>query len=102
MRKTTQLPLLKGLFGKGRIDVLFFVEEKVKVGFSDVRNFCLKNEIVGSRGTVNIILKDLTDIKLVERKVMATRPVRTTYQLTPLGRRVVEHLRIIRQLLEEA
>ena len=102
MRRTTQRPLLQELFGKGRIDVLFFVEEKVEVGFSDVRNFCLKNKIVGSRGTVNLILRYLTDIKLVERKVMATRPVRTTYQLTQLGRQIVEHLKIIKQLLEEA
>ena len=102
MKKSKQRPLLRELFGKGRIDVLFFIEEKVEVRYSDVRDFCLKNKIVGSRGTVNVILRDLTDIKLVERKVKATRPVRTTYQLTQLGRQVVEHLKIIKQLLEEA
>jgi len=102
MKKTTQHHLLKELFGKGRIDVLFFIEEKVEVGFTDVRNFCLKNKIVGSRGTVNIILRDLTDTKLVERKVMVTRPVRTTYQLTQLGRQVVDHLKTVKELLEEA
>lgn len=102
MQKPTQRPLLRKLFGKGRLEVLFFIEEKGAVSYSDVRNFCLSNEIVGSRGTANTILKDLTDIRLVEREVMATRPVRTTYQLTMLGRDVAKHLKIIKQLLEEA
>jgi len=102
MKKPKQRPLLRELFGKGRIEVLFFVEKKIEVTYSDVRDFCLRNKIVGSRGTVNIVLRDLTDIRLVERKVMATRPVRTTYRLTQLGRQVVKHLEIIEQFLEEA
>lgn len=90
---------LRKLFGKGYIDVLFFINEEGNVRFSDIRKFCLEHDVVGSRGTVPIVLRTLTGMKLVERKVVTTRPVQTFYQMTQLGKQIVEHLRDIQRLL---
>lgn len=90
---------LRKLFRKGYIDALLFLDEKGSARFRDVRKFCLDNNIVESRGTVTTILRNLTDMKLIERKVVATRPVQTSYKMTALGKQVVEHLRSVKKLL---
>lgn len=99
MKKPKQSPPLRKLFGKGRIDVLFFINGKRSARFADIRKFCLDYGIIGSRGTVSIILRNLTDMKLVERRVATTRPVQTFYEITQLGRQVVGHLKSIKRLL---
>lgn len=90
---------LRKLFGKGRIDVLLFIDEKGSARFSDIRKFCLDHGVVRSRGTIPIILRTLTGMKLVERKVAPTRPVQTFYEMTQLGKQILEHLKSIQHLL---
>jgi len=90
---------LRKLFGKGYIEVLLYLDEKGNARFNDVRKFCLEYGVVGSRGTVPVILKNLTHLKLVERKVVATRPVQTFYGITDLGKQVAKHLRSVKGLL---
>lgn len=97
-RKNAQYPLRK-LFGKGYIDVLIYLDEKGDARFNDIRKFCLDFGVVRSRGTVPTILKNLTNLKLVKRKVVATRPVQTHYGLTELGKQVTLHLKHVKQLL---
>jgi len=99
MKGPSQTSCLKILFGKGRIEVLYFIEERGRVRFADIRKFCLEKGIVRSRGTVPIILRNLTNIRLIERKVVATRPVQIFYELTSLGKQVVGHLKAIEELL---
>ena len=89
------------LFKKGRMDVLLLILKKREARFSDVRKFCLKNKIVRSRGTVSTIMRNLTDMNLLEREVLSTRPVKTIYRLTELGNRIAEHLEAVKELLKE-
>jgi DNA-binding HxlR family transcriptional regulator len=100
MTKRRRSDQLRKLFGKGYIEVLFFIDEKRSVRFSDIRRLCLDSGIVGSRGTVPIILRNLVNQHLIEREVVATRPIQTFYKITELGKQVAHHLRSVKQLLK--
>lgn len=91
---------LRKLFGKGYIEVLFYIDEKRRARFSDIRRFCLDSGVIGSRGTVPIILRNLANQHLVEREVVGTRPVQTFYKITELGKQVAHHLKSVKQLLQ--
>jgi DNA-binding HxlR family transcriptional regulator len=90
---------LAKLFKKGVVDVLLFIDQRGSIRFNDVRKFCLNNHIVQSRGTVTIIIRNLTDMKLIKRKVKTTRPIQTIYETTELGREIAAHLKSIKELL---
>lgn len=92
--------VVRKLFRKGYIETLLFIHEKGKVRFADIRKFCLENDVVQSRGTVSHIVRGLTDMKLIERRIVATRPIKTFYNVSEQGKKIVEHLKAVKQMLE--
>jgi DNA-binding HxlR family transcriptional regulator len=89
--------VIRKLFGKGYIETLLFIYEKGEVRFADIRRFCLENDVVQSRGTVSHIVRGLTDMKLIERKIITTRPIKTFYNISEQGKEIVEHLKATKQ-----
>ncbi|MCD6530053.1 winged helix-turn-helix transcriptional regulator [Candidatus Bathyarchaeota archaeon] len=69
---------------------------KKEVRYSDL----LKN-VVPNRSSLALALRELQEDMIVERKVEATRPIKTFYSLTDLGDKIAQHIIAIRELLEE-
>lgn len=74
---------------KGFYDTLNYVSEKQSAHYNEILNHLVGKKIIDSRVSVPIILKGLTDLKLLERIVTNTRPVRTRYQLSLHGQKIL-------------
>ena len=62
------------------IKILLFLYDKGEVRYSDLV------DLVKSRGTLSLNLKDLDEDKLIERKIVATKPIQAYYSLTEKGK----------------
>jgi DNA-binding HxlR family transcriptional regulator len=98
LRREEFLRLLRKLSKKGFYDALLFIKSKGTVHYAEVLDYCMKNRVVDSRATVTIVLNGLTDLGLVNRMVSQTRPVRTSYQLTEKGKKILEYLEKIESI----
>jgi len=61
----------------------------------------LLRNLIESRSTLALALRDLQEEGLIERRVKPTRPVQTSYTLTEDGEQVAEHLSAIERLLSQ-
>lgn len=77
---------------KGFYDILKYVEEIGELHYNDVLRYALDKNIVDSRASITIILNGLTDLSLLERKVLDTKPIRTTYKVSKKGHFVLKTL----------
>ncbi|MHA1227857.1 MAG: winged helix-turn-helix transcriptional regulator [Candidatus Hodarchaeales archaeon] len=59
----------------------------------------LLDGVIGSRSTLALALRELQEDGLVERRVLATRPVQTNYALTVTGGEVAGHLSAMKKLI---
>jgi len=84
---------MEAIFEISNIKVLLYLLEKGNARYSE-----LLRDVIPSRSTLALTLKDLQDDHLVERKVEATRPVQTWYILTSRARKIAEHLSAIKKL----
>ncbi|MDG6904611.1 MAG: helix-turn-helix transcriptional regulator [Nitrososphaerota archaeon] len=85
----------KSVFELSDTRILLYLNEKKSARYSELLKSVLKN-----RNTLANSLRQLQKMKLVDRKVKATRPVQTEYLLTDKGRKVTLHLIEIRRTLE--
>lgn len=53
------------------------------------------SKMISSRGTLSLSLKELEQDRLIQRRVVATRPIQTYYSLTDLGTTVGAELKAI-------
>jgi len=90
--------LLRKMSKKGFYETLEFICDKGSAHYAEILKYDLENEIVGSRATVTLIVRSLSKMNLIRRTVMDTRPVRTLYQLTDKGLKLMRHLKDIEQL----
>ena len=74
---------------------------RVEIRFFDrtLMNSELKEEVTRSRSTLALALRELQEMRLIEREVVDTRPVQTRYSLTGLGAEVAGHLSEIKRLI---
>ncbi|WP_148701825.1 hypothetical protein [Candidatus Nitrososphaera evergladensis] len=82
-------------FGKGTAkkrfyEVLAHIDEKGSMHYNDVMRYAFEQKLVRSRASITIILNGLTKMGLLERTVMDSRPMRTTYDLTRKVRSILE------------
>jgi len=84
---------LKAVFDTATIKILLYFFDR-----GDARYSKLMEEVIHSRSTLALALRDLQEEQLIEREVMDTRPVQTRYSLTGYGEEVAEHLSAIRNL----
>lgn len=85
---------MKAVLELSNIRVMLYLLERGSARYSEI----LKG--VGlSRGALALALRDLQDDWLIERRVEATRPIRTTYSLTAKGKEIAKHLESIKKLI---
>ena len=90
--------LLRKMSKKGFYETLIFICEKGSVHYADILDYNLSNRIVQSRATVTLTIRGLTRLELIKRTVIDSRPVRTIYQPTEKGQKLLQHLHAIEQL----
>ena len=85
---------MKDVFEIAIIKILLYLFET-----NDARYSELLDEVIQSRSTLALSLRDLQDDQLIERRVLASRPVQTRYTLTSEGKKVAEHLSTVKKLI---
>lgn len=90
--------LLRKMSKKGFYETLEFVCEKGSVHYAEILKHDLENRVVQSRATVTLIVRGLSMMGLIKRTVMDSRPIRTLYQPTEKGLKLLRHLRDMEQL----
>jgi DNA-binding HxlR family transcriptional regulator len=78
---------------KGFYEVFNYIHEKKSVHYNEVLKHVLDKKIVDSRASVTIILNGLTNLGLLERTVIDTRPIRTSYQISKSGYHIIKNLK---------
>jgi len=90
--------LLRKMSKKGFYETLEFVCEKESVHYAEILKHDLENRIVQSRATVTLIVRGLSKMNLIKRTVMDSRPIRTLYQPTEKGLKLLRHLQDVEEL----
>ena len=90
--------LLRKMSKKGYYETLSFICQKGSVHYSEILDYGLNTPIVESRATVTLIVRNLTALGLIKRSIVDARPVRTIYQPTEKGRKLLDYLHSIEQL----
>jgi len=96
--KNNFLALLRKMSKKGFYETLKFICEKESVHYAEILRYDLENDIVQSRATVTIIVRNLSKMGLIQRAVIDSRPVRTIYKPSPKGLKLLRHLEEIEKL----
>jgi len=90
--------LLRKMSKKGFIETLEFVCKQRSVHYAEILDHDLNNGIVKSRATITLIVRNLCKMNVIKRTVMDTRPVRTVYQPTEKGLKLLRLLQEMQQL----
>jgi len=64
------------------VRILLFLYEKGEVRYTDLTN------LITSRGTLSVNLKELDEEGLVHRRIVTTKPIEAHYSLTDKGREI--------------
>ena len=76
------------------IRMLLFLHEKREVRYTDL------TKLISSRGTLALTLNELDEEKLIQRRVVTTKPIQSYYSLTMKGEKVAKQLNEIKQILD--
>ena len=68
------------------VKILLYLFEKQEVRYSDLTN------LIKSRGTLSLNLKELDEEKLIERRVVTTKPIQSYYSLSKKGEEIAKRL----------
>jgi len=85
------------IFKNTDIKILLYLGNKKK----EVRYSDLLRNVIPNRSSLASALRELQKDMIVERKVEATRPIKTFYSLTELGDKIAQHIMAIQELLKE-
>jgi len=75
------------------VKILLFLYEKGEVRYSDL------TWLIASRGTLSLNIKELEEEGLIQRRVVATKPIQAHYSLTDKGREIATHFDKIKKAL---
>lgn len=92
-QKQDFLVFLRKMSKKGFYEILKYVEEKKSVHYNEVLRYALDKKIVESRASVTIILNGLTNLGLLERTLIDSRPIRTNYKVSKNGHLIIKNLK---------
>jgi len=90
--------LLRKMSKKGYYETLSFICQKGSAHYAEILDYNLENAVVNSRATVTLMVRNLVALGLVKRTVIDSRPVRTVYEPTEKGQKLLKHLQAIEQL----
>lgn len=90
--------MLRKMSKKGFYKTLKLICERGSIHYAEILRYDLDNDIVQSRATVTLIIRNLSKIGLIKRSVVDSRPIRTVYQPTEKGLKLFRHLQEIERL----
>ena len=79
-----QLPTLK---------VITFLNEKDEARYAEI------TKLISSRGTLSLVLKELDQEALIQRRVVISKPIQTYYSLTDKGKEIAAKLKEIKEII---
>ena len=68
------------------IKILLYLHERDEVRYTDLTN------LISSRGTLSLNIKDLEEERLIQRKILMTKPIQAHYSLTKKGTEIASLL----------
>jgi DNA-binding HxlR family transcriptional regulator len=74
------------------VKILLFIFEKDEVRYIDL------TDLIDSRGTLSVNLKELEKEELIKRRVVTTKPIQTYYSVTKKGEEIAKRLKEIKLL----
>lgn len=74
------------LFQTPSIEILLFLHGKGEVRYTDL------TKLISSRGTLSIVLKELDEEGLIQRRIVTSKPIQAYYSLTDKGKEVATHI----------
>ena len=84
------LIFLRMMSKKGFYSLLNYIKEEENVSYNQALKYAIDKKIVESNASITIILNGLTNLALLERSVINSRPVRTNYKVTKSGNHVIK------------
>jgi DNA-binding HxlR family transcriptional regulator len=85
---------LQNLLNDPAVQVLRYLGQK-----GEVRYIEIQNSVKLSRSTINAVIHDLEDRKLISRRISLTKPVEVYYSITPKGKEATAHFDKLRGLI---
>jgi len=74
------------------VRILLFLRDKGEARHTELA------KIVTSRGTLSLSLRELEEEGLVQRKILATKPIQSLYSLTEKGKAITKRLSEIKNI----
>ena len=75
------------------VRILLFLYEKGEVRYTDLTN------LIASRGTLSLNLKELDEERLIKRRIVTTKPIQAHYSLTDKGTEIAARFDKIKKTL---
>ena len=78
------------------VKILLFLFEEGEVRYTELTN------LIKSRGTLSLNLKELDEEGLIQRRVVITKPIQSYYSLTDKGKEIAEILNRLNKVLQSS
>jgi DNA-binding HxlR family transcriptional regulator len=75
------------------VRILLFLHERGEVRYADL------TKLIASRGTLSMNIKELEEERLIQRRVVTTKPIQAHYSLTDRGKEIATHFNKIEKTL---
>lgn len=86
---------ISDMLEKPCVCILSFLYEKGEVRYTKLA------EMIPSRGTLSLNLRQLEQEGLVQRNIVTTKPIHALYSLTEKGKKVAGHLEEVRKAIRK-
>jgi len=84
---------ISAILGVPSVKILLFMLEKGEVRYADLA------DLFTSRGTLSLNLKDLEEEKLIQRRIVTSKPIQAYYSLTEKGKEIAKRMNEIKKAL---
>jgi DNA-binding HxlR family transcriptional regulator len=76
--------------------VILYLYERDEVRYSELA------KLIASRGTLGLVLREMEEEGIIQRRVVTSRPIQTYYSLTQKGKEVARKIKEIENLLQKS
>ncbi len=94
--------ILRILAKKGVYEIFMHVKSHEGERYNTILSYALSQKLVKSRASMNTAITELSDLGLLSRKVIQSRPVRTCYSVNNTGHKVMKYLTEIEEAINES
>jgi DNA-binding HxlR family transcriptional regulator len=85
---------LQNLLDDPSVRILLYVGRK-----GEVRYIEIQNNVKLSRSTINAVIHNLEERKLIDRRITPTKPIQVHYSITQKGKDTLGHFERLRELI---